>query len=86
MELEKFKEATKVKEKLDTLERQKHKLESALKSCSLGVTIKFTHTGAFPRKDEVAISNGELIKEMIVKELEMLNRHIEIVKEEFENI
>ncbi len=86
MELEKFKEATKVKEKLDTLERQKHKLESALKSCSLGVTIKFTHTGAFPRKDEVTINSGEFIKEMIYKELEMLNRHIEIVKEEFENI
>ncbi len=86
MEIEKFEQATKVKDKLDTLERQKHKLESALKSCSVGVTIKFTHSGAFPRKDEVIINSGEFIKEMISKELKILNSHIEIVKEEFENI
>jgi len=86
MEIEKFKEATKVKEKLDTLERQKRKLESALKSCSLGATIGFTHPGEFRRKDEVTINSGEFIKEMISKELKILNSHIEIVKEEFENI
>ena len=48
---------------LDTLERQKRKLESALKSCSLGATIGFTHTGAFPRKDEVSVYTKEFIKE-----------------------
>ena len=48
---------------LDTLERQKRKLESALKSCSLGVTIGFTHTGVFPRKDEVSVYTKEFIKE-----------------------
>ncbi len=43
MELEKFEQAKKVKENLDRLERQKHKLESALESCSLGVTIEFSN-------------------------------------------
>jgi len=86
MEIEKFVQATKVKDKLDTLERQKHKLESALKSCSLGVTIKFTHTGVFPRKDEVSVYTKEFIKELVSKELDRLNLEIDLVKEEFENI
>jgi hypothetical protein len=86
MEIEKFVQATKVKDKLDTLERQKHKLESALKSCSLGVTIKFTHTGAFPRKDEVSVYTKEFVKELVSKELDRLNLEIGLVKEEFENI
>ena len=54
MELEKFEQAKKVKENLDRLERQKYKLESALKSHGLEVTIEFTHPGGFIRKDEVS--------------------------------
>ena len=87
MELEKFKQAKKIKEDLDRLERQKCKLESALESCSLGVTIEFNPSKAFiSRKDEVAIYNKEVIKEMISKELERLNSEIELVKEEFERV
>jgi hypothetical protein len=87
MELEKFEQAKKIKEDLDRLERQKHKLESALESCSLGVTIEFNPSKAFfTRKDEVTINNGEVIKEMISKELERLNGHIELVKEKFEKV
>ena len=87
MELEKFEQAKKLKEDLDRLERQKRKLQSALHSCSLGVTIEFSPSKAFfTRKDEVTINNGEIIKEMISKELERLNGHIELVKEKFEKI
>ena len=86
MELEKFEQAKKVKEDLDRLERQKRKLESAFKSCSLGATIGYSTGGPFPRKDEVSFYNKEIIKEMITKELERLVEEIELVKEEFENI
>ena len=87
MELEKFEKAKKIKEDLDRLERQKHKLELALESCSLGVTIEFSPSKAFlTRKDEVSIYNKEVIKEMISKELERLNGEIELVKEEFERV
>ena len=87
MELEKFEQAKKVKEGLDRLERQKHKLELALESCTLGATIEFSPSKAFiTRKDEVAIYNKEVIKEMISKELERLNGEIELVKEEFERV
>jgi hypothetical protein len=86
MELEKFEKAKKVKEDLDRLERQKYKLESAFKSCSLGVTIGFTHSGPFPRKDEVSFYNKEVIKEMIARELRRLGEEIDLVKEEFKNI
>lgn len=86
MEIEKFEQATKVKDKLDTLERQKRKLESALKSCSVGVTIGFTHPGEFRRKDEVTVYTKEFIKELVSKELDRLNLEIGLVKEEFENI
>jgi len=86
MELDKFEQAKKVKEDIDRLERQKFKLESALTSCSLGVTIGFTHSGAFKRKDEVSVYNKEVIKEMISKELERLKEEMDLVKEEFENI
>jgi len=87
MELEKFEQAKKVKEDLDRLERQKRKLESALESCSLGVTIEFSPSKAFlTRKDEVTIYNREVIREMISKELERLNGEIELVKEEFEKV
>jgi len=87
MELEKFEQAKKVKEDLDRLERQKRKLESALESCSLGVTIEFSPSKAFiTRKDEVTIYNREVIREMISKELERLESEIELIKEEFERI
>jgi hypothetical protein len=86
MELEKFEKAKKIKEDLDRLERQKYKLESALKSCSLGVTIGYSIGGSFPRKDEVSLYNKGDIKEMLSKELERLKEEIELVKEEFENI
>jgi hypothetical protein len=86
MELEKFEQAKKVKEDLDRLERQKYKLESALKSCGLSVTIGFTHSGPFARKGEVSFYNKEIIKEMIAKELERVTKEIELVKKEFENV
>ena len=73
MELEKFEQAKKVKEDLDRLERQKYKLESALKSCGLSATIGFTHSGGFNRKGEVSFYNKEIIKEMISKELDGVN-------------
>ena len=47
MELEKFEQAKKVKERLDILEIQKTKLERALKSCSLGATIIYSTGGEF---------------------------------------
>ena len=86
MELEKFEQAKKIKENLDKLERQKYKLEYALKSCGLSVTIGFTHPGGLNRKDEVSVYNKDAIKELISKELERLNSEIELVKEEFENV
>ncbi len=86
MEVEKFEQAKKVKEDLDRLERQKYKLESALKSCGLSATIGFTHSGGFNRKGEVSFYNKEIIKEMITKELERLNEEIDLVKEEFEKL
>lgn len=86
MELEKFEQAKKVKETLDRLERQKYKLESALKSCGLSVTVGFTHSGLFPRKDDVSFYHKDVIKEMISKELVRLVEEIESVKKEFENV
>ena len=86
MELEKFEQAKKVKEDLDRLERQKYKLESALKSCGLSVTIGFTHSGGFNRKGEVSFYNKEIIKEMVSKELDRLNEQMVTVKEEFEKL
>jgi hypothetical protein len=87
MELEKFEQAKKLKEDLDRLERQKRKLESALESCSLNVTIEFSPSRAFlTRKDEVSIYTKDLIKELVSKELEMLNHQIEFKKEKFENV
>jgi hypothetical protein len=86
MELEKFEQAKKVKEDLDRLERQKYKLESALKSCGLSVTIGFTHSGGFNRKGEVSFYNKEIIKEMVTKELDRLNEQMVTVKEEFEKL
>ena len=87
MELEKFEQAKKVKENLDRLERQKYKLETALESCSLNVTIEFNSSKVFlTRKDEVSVYNKGAIKEMISKELERLDEEIKLVKEEFEKV
>ena len=86
MEIDKFEQAKKVKEDIDRLERQKYKLESALKSCGLSVTIGFTHPGGFNRKGEVSVYNKELIKEMVTKELVRLVEEIELTKKEFENV
>jgi archaellum component FlaC len=87
MELEKFEQAKKVKENLDRLERQKYKLETALESCSLNVTIEFNPSKVFlTRKDEVSVYNKGAIKEMISKELERLDEEIKLVKEEFEKV
>ena len=87
MELEKFEQAKKIKEDLDRLERQKCKLESALESCSLNVTIEFNPSKVFlTRKDEVSVYSKDAIKEMISKELDRLNSEIELVKEEFKKV
>ena len=86
MEIEKFEQAKKVKEDLDRLERQKRKLESAFKSCTIGVTIGYSTGGAFPKKDEVSLYNKDVIKEMISKEIDRLNGEIELVQGEFKNI
>ena len=86
MELEKFERAKKIKENLDSLERQKRKLESALESCRLRVNIEYTRPGAFIRTDEVSFKNEEVIKEMISKQLEIVTKEIESVKEEFEGV
>jgi hypothetical protein len=86
MELEKFEQAKKVKENLERLKTRKHKLESALKSCSLGVTINYTYGGKFRTPGEVGLYDKEIIKEMIFKELEKLDEEINLVKEEFEKV
>jgi len=86
MEAEKFEQAKKIKGDLDRLETQKYKLESALKSCGLGVKVEYSKGGSFPRKDEVSLYNRDLIKEMITKALEGLNEEIDLVKEEFERL
>jgi hypothetical protein len=87
MEIEKFEEAKKVKEKLDRLERQKRKLETASESCSLNVTIEFNSSKVFlTRKDEVSVYGKDAIKEMITKELERVTEEIELIEKEFEKI
>ena len=86
MEIEKFEQAKKIKGDLDRLETQKYKLESALKSCGLGVKVEYSKGGSFPRKDEVSLYNRDLIKEMITKALDELNEEIDLVKEEFERL
>ena len=86
MELEKFEQAKKVKERLDILEIQKTKLERALKSCSLGATIIYSTGGEFRNKGEVSLWNKQIIKEMISKELERLKEEMESIEKEFENI
>jgi hypothetical protein len=86
MELEKFEQAKKVKENLERLKTRKHKLESALKSCSFRVTINYTYGGKFRTPGEVGLYNKEIIKEMMIKELEKLDEEINLVKEEFEKV
>ena len=86
MELEKFEQAKKIKENLDSLERQKRKLETALKSCRLSVKIDYSRPGPFIRTDEVTFKNEDVIKEMISKQLEIVTKEIDLVKEEFEKV
>jgi len=86
MELEKFEQAKKVKENLERLKTQKHKLESALKSCSLGVTINYTYGGKFRTPGEVGLYDKEIIKEMISKVLKKLDEEINLVKEDFKKV
>jgi len=86
MELEKFEQAKKVKENLERLKTRKHKLESALKSCSLAVTINYAYGGKFRTPGEVRLYDKEIIKEMMIKELEKLDEEISLVKEEFEKV
>ena len=86
MEVEKFEQAKKIKENFDRLEIQKYKLESALKSCGLGVKVEYSRGGSYPSKQEVSLYNTNLIKEMIVKSLERLNEEMDLVKEEFEKL
>jgi hypothetical protein len=86
MELEKFEQAKKVKERLYILEIQKTKLERALKSCFLGASITYSTGGEFRNKGEVSLWNKEFIKEMISKELERLKEEMESIEKEFENI
>jgi hypothetical protein len=86
MELEKFEQAKKVKENLERLKTRKHKLESALESCSLAVTINYTYGGKFRTPGEVGLYDKEIIKEMMIKELEKLDEEINLVKEEFEKV
>jgi hypothetical protein len=86
MELEKFEKAKKVKEDIDRLERQKYKLKQAFNSSSIGVKIGYSTGGTFSRNDEVSFYNGDIIKEMVRKEIQRLEEEISLVKEEFERI
>ena len=86
MTTQKFEEIKKLKEELDRLNRQKNKLEQALKSCRVEVNIKYNKVGAFPRNDEVMVYNSDFIKEMIVNVLDELNVKIELKQNEFEGL
>ena len=86
MELEIFKQAKSIKENLDNLERQKYKLESALKSCRLSVTIEFNRPGGFIRTDEVSFKNEEIIREMISKEIDRVAIEIEELQTQFNKL
>jgi hypothetical protein len=79
MEIEKFEQAKIIKENLDRLERQKYKLEGALKGCGLGVKIEFTNPGPFMVKGDVSFNNKEIIIEMISKEIELVNKEFELI-------
>jgi hypothetical protein len=52
----------------------------------LGVTIKYTSGGQFRTPGEVGLYDKEIIKEMISKVLEKLDKEINLVKEEFEKV
>ena len=86
MEVEKFEQAKKIKENLMRLKIRKYKLESAFNSFSLSVKIEFVHSGNFKRKNEVWLSNENVIREMISKELETLKENINLVEEEFNKL
>jgi hypothetical protein len=85
MELQKFEKAKELKEHIDKVENKKRKLESALKSCSLNVNAVY-RVGAHARIEEVHINDRTLIKEMLKKELENINKELLETKEEFENL
>jgi DNA primase large subunit len=87
MEVEKFEQAKKIKENLERLKIRKYKLESAFNSFSLSVKIEFVHSGYVKfRKDEVWLSNENVIREMVSKELEILKESINLVEEEFNKL
>jgi len=86
MEVEKFEQAKKIKENLMRLKIRKYKLESAFNSFSLSVKIEFVHSGNFKRKDELWLSDENVIREMISKELETLKENINLVEEEFNKL
>ncbi len=86
MEVEKFEQAKKIKENLERLKIRKYKLESAPNSFSLSVKIEFVHSGNFKRKDELWLSDENVTREMISKELEILKESINLVEEEFNKL
>ena len=85
MEIEKFEEAKKLKEQLDRLKLQKRKLNEALTTCSLGVQVTYKF-GPFNRECEINISNTELIKEMLEKELDGINKELVDMEIKFEKL
>ena len=85
MEIEKFEEAKKLKEQLDRLKLQKRKLDEALTSCSLGVQVDYK-VGPFNRSGEINIYNTKIIKEMLEKELDGINKELDDMESKFERI
>ena len=85
MKIEKFEEAKKLKEQLDRLKLQKRKLDEALTSCSLGVRVAYK-VGSFNREGEINIYNTELIKEMLEKELDGINKELVDMEIKFEKL
>ena len=85
MEIEKFEEAKKLKEQVDRLKLQKRKLNEALTTCSLEVQVAYKF-GPFNRECEINISNTELIKEMLEKELDGINNELVDMEIKFEKL
>jgi hypothetical protein len=52
----------------------------------LAVKINYTYGGKFRTPGEVGLYDKEIIKEMMIKELEKLDEEINLVKEEFEKV
>ena len=85
MEIEKFEEAKKLKEQVDRLKLQKRKLNEALTTCSLGVQVAYKF-GPFDRDCEININNTVLIKEMLEKELDGINKELVDMEIKFEKL